>query len=261
MNKPAASNTPPTLVQALDGNAIAHRMLNSMTTTTLALLFHQIGAELATVTVHKVASTKKGNQVMPGRPLSPEDEQGIIDLLMKPEASAGLRQIIPETILATDRFSTLWWSPGKVRPMHIVDANGARKVISVAWPSLVMFVQNRTLYLCAVPDGERPTRATKVFHAPLGNVYSSTEVCVGNATLPIGNSLDEIAGWEYVVYGTAYSHKNHDQAMRNGNKFVDPMEHWSKSRKKPLAATQLSPLKKNLGQWWDEIASGKGLSR
>lgn len=255
MNKRSA-----TYVQTMTRESILRHVDASRATTSLALLFHTHNNQLQAVTAHGVATRGKGLQIMPGRPLSPEDELSVVNLLQRPEVDGKGLAFLPENILLQDRFSTLWWVPSSIRPMYLHPANGKRTTVKVRWPTLALYAVNRKLFIVGLEKDERPTPNTKVFHAPLGNVWNSSQVCTGSAKLPVACDTSSIQGWEEVVFGTGFSHRNHDAAMRRpgGRASIDPMDYWAKADKKSGAfpATHLTPLHMTMGKWLASVRSG-----
>jgi PRTRC genetic system protein B len=140
-----------------------------------------------------------------------------------------------------------------VRPMYLHPVDGKRKIVKVRWPTLAMYAVNRKLFLVGLEKDERPTPATKVFHAPLANIWASTQVCTGSAPLPLSCNTDSMAEWEHIVFETGFSHQNHEEVLRRprGRAFIDPMDYWPKADKKTGAfpATQLTPLHLTMGKW------------
>ncbi len=254
MNKRSA-----TYVQTMTRDSILNQVEAARASTTLALLFHTHDNKLQAVTAHGVATRSKGLQIMPGRPLSPEDELSVVNLLQRPETEGKGLTFLPEHILLQDRFSTLWWVPSSIRPMYLHPTSGKRKTIKVRWPTLALYAVNRKLYIVGLEKDERPTPSTKVFHAPLANVWQTSQICTGGAKLPISCDTSSIPEWEDVVFATGFSHKNHDVAIRRagGRAGIDPMTFWPKRDKKTGAfpATQLTPLHMTMGKW---LASVRG---
>lgn len=244
---------PATYVQTLTQEDLLRQVQAAQSTTTLALLFHTHSNQLQAVTAHQVGTRGKGLQIMPGRPLSPEDELNILNLLQRPEGQAEEANFLPENVLIQDRFSTLWWVPSSVRPMYLHPVDGKRKTVQVRWPTMVFYAINRKLYLAGLQSDERPTPSTKVFHTPLPNIWASTQLCTGSAKLPTDSNVASIPDWEEIVFATGFSHQNHTAAIhkpktRTG---IDPMTYWSKADKKttPFPATHLTSLNMTLGKW------------
>lgn len=223
--------------------------------TSMALLFHtrRNGHGLELLTVHDINNVRGVSTIGAGTPLTPEAEQRILDLLTKPIKDTAMT-FLPENLLYSDRMQTMWFISSAVRKMHLRDNQGIVSSITTRWPNLVLLTRNRLLYIVAVADDKRPTPQTPIFHAPLGNLYSSTNLCTGNATLPMGCSVSDIASWESIVFDTAWTHANHNDVYRPLKKSKAPEDieaFWAKRDKHvaPFPQAHLVPMKITLGEW------------
>lgn len=208
-----ARTQPQSLLDTYDNDAVA-RALSDELRTTHGLFFHQRKDVLTMVTAHAVATNDEGVPIVgPGRPLTPEDEQALLDLLMGREQREPV-EILPPSVLYRDRHATIWWLPPMVRPMHLRRHGEGLETITTRWPSLIALVRNRSLYLVAVEGDQRPTASTPLFHAPLPNLYASTAVCTGSARLPLAMRISDLDGWESVIFDTAFTHTNHQETLR-----------------------------------------------
>lgn len=222
--------------------------------TNFALLFHMHGNGLAAMTFHKVSRQDQGaSQIQPGRILSPADEMHILRLLARPAEDRGLA-ILPEGVLHAGEDHALWWVPGSIRPMLLNVYGTGRQELNVHWPHLVMMAYNRRIFVAALADGTRPGPTTPLFHAPLGNIYASSETCLGDCKPPVNSTADSIEEWNAVIFDSAFSHSNHNQAMATG----DVMDYWKKKRRKPVPVPtkSLTPMRLTLAEWYERIITG-----
>lgn len=211
--KHMSRDTGTALLDGYDADAV-NRALSDELRTTHGLFFHQRKQVLASVTAHSVETDANGVPVVgPGRPLTPEDEQALLDLMLGREQAEPV-EILPPTVLYRDRNATIWWLPPMIRPMHLRTHDDGAQTIVTHWPNLVALVRNRTLHLVAVEGSERPGASTELFHAPLPNVFASTQVCTGSARLPLAMRISDLPGWESVVFDSAFTHVNHDATLR-----------------------------------------------
>lgn len=203
---PAAS-----LLPLHDADSI-NRSLSHLPRTTSALLFHTSDHALAMVTAHTVEHDDAGlPHIAAGRPLTPADERHVIDLLLGREA--GPVEILPASVLARAPGTLMWWMAPGVRPMHLKLKDGRSLTVQTRWPSLVLLVLGRTLFVAAAAGEERPDASTPLHHAPLPNIFADCRVCTGSAKLPTDNRLADMDGWEEVITGTWWTHDNHAGAM------------------------------------------------
>lgn len=246
-----------TLVETMSQESLQSGLGRIQTEASLALLFHTYQSRLQTVTAHTVARRGKGYQIQAGRPLAPEDEADILSLLLERREERG-PVILPENVLMTDRFSTMWWVPAAIREMHLHPTAEKRRTVKVSWPTLVMLAFNRALYVVALADSTRPDARTPVFCAPLANIWANTQTCTGSAKVPTSTDIESIPMWESIIFDTGFSHANHDRALKpasgRGRKGMDPMEYWgSQKSKKPFSANMLVPLNLTLQQWAADV--------
>lgn len=229
-----------------------------------ALLFHvDSRGSLLAVTTHKLVNASSAPALGPGTILSPEHERAILEMLTAPDAQQPFA-LLPENILHTDRSSTLWWVPSAVRTMHVKTMAGYR-ALEVRWPTLVLQAVNRTLRVAALAEDRRPSIDTPLFHAPLANVFANTTVCTGNATLPQACQPADVAAWEEVLFGTAFTHTNHSNTVRiEGRSGVDTeaLVEFYASREAGQGAfptDALVPLTATLGTWATSASQGGAL--
>lgn len=238
---------------------------------THALVFHELQGSsslsahqrAAVITSHPVTVGAQGPVIGPGRTMSAQDEGRLLDVLTRNVASN--YALLPENVLAVGANRLLWYVPGCVRTM-IVRATGATRRLSVPWPTLLFEVADGVLRLAALASDRRPGPDTALFHAPVANVYADCRVCTGSASLPDTASVADIPGWEEAIFGTAFSHTNHDQTLKlpagdlADDETVSSNRHfafWSSLQKQaasvfPVAA--LVPLEVSLGDWMGDVA-------
>jgi len=189
------------------GDAIKAAAERNTTQPHLALVFHIRERSLALMTVHEMLRNQSGIPLLgPGRPLLPNDEDRLLSLLLGRDPTTKPR-IPPLEQLYAQNGLCIWWIPPTFRAMYI-QRDGHTTTINVMWPNLVAAVVGRTLYLGAVPGHERPTGASRVHRAPLGNVYENGKVCTGSAKLPPDSDPSYIPQWNRVICDTAFSHDN-----------------------------------------------------
>lgn len=247
-----------TLLPLMDAAHI-ERSLEHLPRATSALFFHHCDRSLAMVTAHGIEHDAAGlPHVGPGRPLTPSDERRVLDMLIGRDD--GAIEILPANVLARAPGMLMWWLPPQVRPMHLKHGDDRRgTTIQTRWPSLVVLVIGRTLFLAAVAGDERPTADTPLFHAPMPNVFADGRVCTGSAVLPRDHALADMAGWNEVVFGTYWTHDNHPAAL------VEPKRRRKKATggnhkagdfwiardgdDSAFPDSRLSPLGMKLGDW------------
>lgn len=201
------------LVDRYDSDAVARALADELRTTH-AVFFHQRSNRLALTTAHVVQTDADGIPLVgPGRPMTPEDEQTLLDLLMGREEAAVL-EILPASVLLRERDTLMWWLPPEVRPMHLRSHQFGDRTIQTRWPNLVVLVTGRALHIAALAGTARPDAHSALFHAPLPNVYADGRMCTGNVHLPLAASIGRMAEWEAVITQSYWTHTNNPQTLR-----------------------------------------------
>jgi PRTRC genetic system protein B len=225
--------------------------------TTHALLFHCASRQLQLITCHRVVEDAgRAPVIAAGRPLTPGDEREILDLLTtRQSANACSLDLYPATLLHADPTRTLWWEPSAVRPMHLRGIEQSQTILT-RWPTLVLLARDRQLFLAALPDDERPTGDTPLFHAPLPNVYASTMLCTGDATLPREAGIAAMVVWQSVLFDSAFTHANHHGNLKptRSAKSGDVQDYWAgrEADVTPFPFQRLMPLGQTLAQWYSD---------
>lgn len=195
---------------------------------------------------------------MPGRPLTPEDEITILKALRPSPASAFT--VYPDHLLYANDSLTMWWVKSTKAPMAMLSADGQVVQREVVWPSLVMMTIGRRLYVAAIEGNERPDATTDLYFCPTGNVWSSTEVCTGNAVLPSGQGIADIPAWTAMFFDSAFTHdNNHGKSIAKATgkkaRTADPMEFWRNASHSQFPADALVPARIQLADWIDYVNS------
>ena len=221
----------------------------------LALLLHsqphQPGQGPLVLSLHEIIS--RGDQPMldSGRLLSHDEAQEIANVIrhpVLPEESAGIAFLSPFLIRQTPASLT-WYRPPSSATMHW--RTKERTAITAVLPGLLFHVRDRTLYVAAFDGASRPTEQTPLYHAPVGNVYSGTSVCVGNAVLPATMLPSDMPAWEHVLLSTNFTHTNHAKVLRAKTTTEQLVAFWTRRTRLKSAPGKklLAPLGVTAGQW------------
>lgn len=225
----------------------------------LALLLHRPGRPTMgpsdgpmVVSVHGIIEADGGPMLDAGRVLSGFEAANLGAILCKPASASKDEEItlIPTELLRETRQSLCWYRAPTRTKQHWRTQAG-RTVIDAVLSGLVFQVVEGTLFVAAYAGGDRPDLATKLYHAPLGNVYDDTRVCVGNAMQPSAWNAETMGAWEHVLLGTNYTHPNHDRTLRARTDTEGLMDFWQRRRRYSTApdAKFLQPLRMTLGEW------------
>lgn len=264
-----STKKPSPLIPNRDSEAL-QRDISHLPRTSSALLFHTTERALSMVTAHAVEHDDAGlPHIGPGRPITPTDERKLIELLMGREQASF--EILPASVLAKGSGYLMWWMPPVVRPMLLKPQEAKKGVeITTCWPSLVLLVVGRTLFVAAVKGDERPHAGTPLHHAPTPNIFADGRVCTGSAKLPFDCGLPDIAGWEEVLTASYYTHDNHDNVLtakkKRGKKAAVAQVNRYESGAfwierdgvtEPFPDDRLAPLGLTLGDWPGFLTEGQ----
>jgi len=228
-----------------------------------ALVFHHAGADpgrysyndgTAYITSHPVIESATGPVLGAGALLSVADQEQMLGVFAANTARA--IQILPENVLYASARRLVWYVPGRVRVMLFRTGDHLKR-LNVPWPTLVLSVTDRRLSVAALASPTRPHGNSPIYHAPLGNVHREGGLCTGSADLPEGVAVSDMAGWEAVVFDTAFSHVNQGHTLKLGTSTqeVDDAAHlrfWkalAKSKAKRFPTRALVRRGARLGRW------------
>lgn len=144
----------------------------------------------------------------PGQLLAESDKAVLRDLLDGKRGTQ--RERLPSQLLVKDRRELICERP-RVRAAHVPAIGKRSQRIDLLWLSLVFHAGiDGRLRLAAYVGKRKPAPATRLFHAPLWNVYADSRLCNGNVDKP--DTLDNAAMtlWERAVFDSKFSHSNHD---------------------------------------------------
>jgi PRTRC genetic system protein B len=172
-----------------------------------ALLVYQ-GKNRGFVSWHEVRRLAEG-----GAPFLGEAQEVTTEFVHHLAQGLGTRvpaEILPENVLVRTAEAIAWWTPAMVRTMffaaHDEDAsrlNGKR----FPQPPLVWKVNERDLWIWALPDNRRPAAGTKLMVAPYWNVDGETGwTCQGSMRSPDDIGVSAIPLWEKAFFQSEFTH-------------------------------------------------------
>lgn len=220
------------------------------------------GGTTAMVTVHAIHVAHPGDpaavpMIGPGKPLCARDRERLVALLQSDATNPVDQGFVPGNRLYQSRALTVWHVPGTTRKMFLRRHGAGVTHLTVRWPHLVFAVLRGALYLAAVAGSRRPAPDTRLYHAPLMNLYDSGLVCLGNAETGERNfSAEDTATWEAAIFDTAFSHVNHGRTFRPeaDEREIDNEAHvrrWRKLAREGRAprAGDMAPMGRTLREW------------
>jgi PRTRC genetic system protein B len=202
--------------------------------------------------MHDFVVNEQGESVIgAGRVMSKEDVESMLRSMLK----MGKRKVslLPPSVVSISETHIAWTVPALVRPMLFNITGIPMKKIDVPWPRLLMVAnRNGKVAVAALKTTGRVSAKTKLYQAPLMNVYASGNVCTGSATLPDECDLDQIKAWESVMFDSAFSHVNNPSTLSlagDKEKAVDNKAHYrfwlslSKKKADKFPNEHLNPLR------------------
>ena len=204
--------------------------------------------------IHDFYAGEQGGEsiIGAGRLASKEDIESILRSML--EIGRKKISLLPQNIVSISETHIAWTVPAKVRPM-IFNISGMpmKKLSSVPWPRLLIVAnRNGKLAVAALKTNGRVSAKTRLYQAPLMNVYANGNVCTGSATLPNECGIEQIRAWESVMFDSAFSHVNNPSTLSldgDKDKGVDNKAHfrfWLSLSKKKVGKfpnEHLNPLR------------------
>lgn len=102
------------------------------------------------------------------------------------------------------------------------------KCVLIVW----MQMEN-SLFLWAFKGQERPNQDTKLFQAPLFNVWGRGQVCWGSSARVSNDQVGDPKAWEKAFFESAFSHPNFTEKNRLTRR-TDPVKFWQRMLKTPM---------------------------
>ncbi len=180
----------------------------------IALMIHTLDDESMVIQNHNVLKRKNKIYIGEGHSMTEQDLETLVDILKNRENQSNA--LLPENVLGSSTSHAIWFNKGKVGSMWIKGKDGAQE-FTVPWPNLIYYVHDGVLKIAAY-KGCRPNGKTKLYHAPLLNIYRSTKVCLGNATVPPSSTIQDMNNWNSVIHDTLFTHINHNHTLKLSNR-------------------------------------------
>jgi PRTRC genetic system protein B len=195
--------------------------------TAAVLVYTNEDRQHAFATKHPVQQLDGRPTVRPGSPLTEDDYRSLVKA-MAPKEQPKMQWNSPR-VLAKGMGRVLWWSPPKARSLffkkspHNPGTFDGRGVCPC--PGLVFLNDGRALYVFAIDNDSQPEPATALYQAPFFNVWSTGQVCVGNARCPGEDQAGDIDAWERMFFTSHFTHPNFAEVDRL-TRGVNPTVFW-----------------------------------
>lgn len=109
----------------------------------------------------------------------------------------------------------------------------------IKWCNFIFKLQGNELSVFAVQHKSRPTEKTRLYFAPLPNVYSSGNICLGSCSLPRNKDIDAISE---CYFESVKTHLNNRKLLR-GHKEVSDTQFFNWIKSKTTTPIRVSELK------------------
>jgi PRTRC genetic system protein B len=159
------------------------------------------GAETGYVEVRPIIQGPTGPEYGAGRPADAE----YLRRMLLGDMPLTLNLLDPR-LLAHGGNEAAWWSrPGRQALFFTGDGMKRHDAKSVSMPALVFHVRDGRLRVRALACRGRPTPRTPLYVAPLWNIYSNGNVCMGSMPVPDGPPAERIDAWERAWWDSAFT--------------------------------------------------------
>lgn len=171
--------------------------------------------------------------------------------------------ILPASVLIDSPTMMVWHKPRFVETMWF-RTDETVKGVKVEWPPLLFLVDKTAarMRVFALPSNARPGPSTRLYHAPLMNVYEGGYLCQGTAKLPSKLSTESIPLCEESLIASQFTHTNHAQTIRGRSDDAAHVAFWKKKAarqgRKPgrVSVSELHFSGNTFGTLLEEITNG-----
>ncbi|WP_439438041.1 hypothetical protein [Salinivibrio costicola] len=149
--------------------------------------------------------------------------------------------LIDQRLLVKNSKHMVWmYTPTPDQPFYYRHMN-KRLATPINWPTLVFKRTGQSLSVCVLQHKTRPSLNTRVYHAPLPNVYKSGSICLGGCVLPMTDDIDAITE-EYL--NSVKTHLNFDGGFRGVDAMTDKQyfQYIQRKTKEKIKVSELTPF-------------------
>jgi len=212
----------------------------------LALVVHSNNSgSISCITRHDIVNGRLGI----GNIISVEDVAATINAIesnIKQAKSNWFKSYNEENILVKDSSVIAWHRPRQTRTLYLTN-----EAINLEIPPLLYIFRTpksnevASLSVFALAANKRPNLKSKLYHAPLMNIYSDGRLCLGNMKLPRVIDDKTITLVESEFFGSRFTHPNHSNLTRKKMDIVKFYKMKQKSGQR-IMTSELMPTKKTL---------------
>lgn len=190
-------------------------MLNQEIKAQALLAYHHTKSDRLEFTVHPVIeAANKGNFTLgAGRAFSEEDKENFIDIMLNLDSEV---EFIDLRILVKSRQMLVWYNPPRKSEISFKSSAFSGNIDTII-PGLIFIATPGNLRCYSYKGKSRPTPDTKLYWAPLGNMYKNGSFCTGNCETPKDNSIASIPEWERFVLECTNTHTGNVQVLKSAS--------------------------------------------
>jgi PRTRC genetic system protein B len=218
-------------------------------TSKLAIVIHGNGSgSRSCVTRHTI---KNGKMAL-GEVISVEElSQTLIDLQTKNtsiKSTIAPSEFIESNIIASSSKMLAWHTPRKEQTLFL-----SKSSVKVTLPPLLYVYRpamghgNASLAIFALAANKRPTAETKLYHAPLMNIYGDGKLCLGSMIIPQKITDTTTKTVENEFFGSKFTHPNTQKITRKPVN-IEVFYHQKEKSGKPIMTSELMPMNTTVGQ-------------
>lgn len=196
-------------------------MINEQVESQALLIHRHTTTGNVDVTSHKVITLADGKSYTlgAGRVFGAADKEALVSILQDTDSTV---DFIDESILVKSNACIAWFTQPKV-----VDVPFRGESITAPIPGLVFIASNSHGLRCFAFKGRgRPTRETKLYYPPLGNVYRAGSFCTGNSNVSRDVLISNIPAWEGFVLEATSTHLGDVAPLRGVKTFDELVEFY-----------------------------------
>ncbi|MEH6454733.1 MAG: hypothetical protein V7749_00295 [Cocleimonas sp.] len=212
----------------------------------LALVVHSnLSGSISCITRHSIKNRKLGV----GEIISVDDVAATfkdIQINNLKAQSNWFNAFTDEHIIVKSSELLVWHTPRQSRVLYLSKGN-----VKVTLPPLLYVFRapnghsTASLSVFALAANKRPNLHSKLYHAPLMNIYQSGKLCLGTMKLPKAINSDTIALVEKEFFGSRFTHPNHEELTRKPVN-MEAFYRMKEQSGKRIMTSELMPTDKTL---------------
>ncbi|ENM5835483.1 hypothetical protein NTH44_003593 [Vibrio metoecus] len=149
------------------------------------------------------------------------------------------KSLLDERILVKNCDELVWYYKPEDKQRFFYRHEGRTINAPIKWPTFIFRKTGNELKVGVIQHNKRPTLTTRIYYAPLPNVYDSGKICLGSCTLPNTFDVDEISK---AYFNSVKTHINNKKMLR-AFKMISQEDYFqfiSKKKTEPVRVSELT---------------------